>query len=69
MPGKRAKHKRSPRPKQPPLEQQVDDIPEDRPGLPRRDSIKSVETFRSPQGEEYTILHTSETDANSDRSQ
>ena len=39
------------------------DIPANRPGLPAAESIESVETFESPQGDRYTILHTSETDA------
>ncbi len=41
----------------------IEDIPADRAGLPAKESIQSVETFVSPQNEEYTIIHTNETDA------
>jgi hypothetical protein len=39
------------------------DIPADRPGLPAKDSIVGVESFVSPQNDEYKIIHTTETDA------
>jgi hypothetical protein len=34
-----------------------------RPGMPARDSVLKVVDFRSPQGDEYKILKTNETDA------
>jgi hypothetical protein len=49
--------------KQDEVTQALRKIPADRPGLPARDSIVGAETFVSPQNEEYTILHTTETDA------
>jgi len=45
------------------LTDELRDIPAGRPGLPAKESIESVETFISPQNDEYKILHTSETDA------
>jgi len=41
----------------------LQDIPADRPGLPAPDSIQSIDTFVSPQNEEFKILHTTEVDA------
>ena len=56
---------RSRKKKQADVEQALRDsnIPPDRPGLPAKDSIESIETFVSPKGEQYKILHTSEANA------
>ena len=43
--------------------EELSGIPPDRAGLPARDSIVGVETFVSPQNEEYKIIHTTERDA------
>jgi hypothetical protein len=45
------------------IDRALSDIPPDRPGIPKKESIQSVETFVSPQGQTYKILHTTETDA------
>ncbi len=53
----------SKRPKKEALKDALRRIPASRPGLPTEDSVREVDTFVSPQGEEYQILRTTETDA------
>jgi hypothetical protein len=42
------------------------DVPVSGAGLPARDSIREIRTFRSPKGVDYTIIRTTEKDAYDD---